>query len=188
MASNPAVLQESHAPRATRTNVDRVRGVLAHKGKYLLAQHNSRHSEHRGKWGLPGGRLELEHPMAGLRRELMEELGYRVPYLVELGDWQCRGENHRVFGCEIQHAVDSFDTDELSAIGWFSLAEVRSLAAASRLHTGFELAAIKAFRRLAPDAVAVASAVAARALAARTVKRGATSAPPLHARARSGSR
>jgi hypothetical protein len=58
------------------------------------------------------------------------------------------GENHRVFGCEIHYAVDSFDTDELCAIGWFSFDEVKSLEAASRLHTGFELAAIKAFRRL----------------------------------------
>ena len=77
----------------------------------------------------------------------MEELGCRVPYLIELGDWQHRGETHRIFGCEIAQNIETFDTDELCAIEWFTHAEVVQLASAGRLRTGFELAAIATFER-----------------------------------------
>ena len=75
------------------------------------------------------------------------ELDCRVPYLIELGDWQHRDETHRIFGCEIAQAIESFDTDELSAIAWFTYAEVVQLASAGRLRIGFELDAITAFER-----------------------------------------
>jgi len=115
----------------------------------LLARHKSRRVANRSKWGLPGGRLKAsESPKAGLRRELIEELGIRVPYLVELGDWAHREENHRVFGSEIEESILTFDTDELLAIRWFSVSEVRALESARLLRLGFELAAVTAFRRL----------------------------------------
>ena len=54
--------------------------------RYLLVQHTSRRREILGQWGLPGGRIkDAEKPKACLRRELVEELGCRVPYLVKLG-------------------------------------------------------------------------------------------------------
>lgn len=128
--------------------VDRVRCVLMREQRYLLAQHNSRRRENRSRWGFPGGRVRgRENPLECLRRELMEELGCRVPYLIELGDWQHRGETHRIFGCEIAQNIETFDTDELCAIAWFTHAEVVRLASAGRLRTGFELAAIAAFER-----------------------------------------
>jgi 8-oxo-dGTP pyrophosphatase MutT (NUDIX family) len=130
--------------------VHRVRCVLVHEERYLLAQHNSRRPENFGKWGLVGGRVRAaEQPKACLRRELMEELRYEVPNLVKLGDYSHRDENHRVFGCEIPEAVQTFDTDELRAIRWFSYAEVCDLATSGQLRTGFELAAIAEFRQLA---------------------------------------
>ncbi len=135
------------APQSSST-VDRVRCVLMHGQRYLLAQHNSRRRQNRNRWGLAGGRVrDRENPRECLRREIMEELGCRVPYLIELGDWQHRDETHRIFGCEIAQDIETFDTDELSAIGWFTLAEVVELASAGRLRTGFELAAIAAFER-----------------------------------------
>ena len=128
--------------------VDRVRCVLMRDQRFLLARHNSRRRENRSRWGLAGGRVrDRENPQECLRRELMEELGCRVPYLIELGDWQHRHETHRIFGCEITQNIETYDTDELSAIAWFTLAEVAQLAAAGRLRTGFELAAIAAFER-----------------------------------------
>jgi 8-oxo-dGTP pyrophosphatase MutT (NUDIX family) len=135
------------APQAT-SSVDRVRCVLMHEQRYLLAQHNSRRRENRSRWGLAGGRVrDRENPQECLRRELVEELGCRVPYLIELGDWQHRDETHRIFGCEIAQRIETFDTDELRAIAWFTPAEVVQLASAGRLRTGFELAAITAFER-----------------------------------------
>jgi len=127
--------------------VDRVRCVLRCGKRYLLAQHNSRRRENIGKWGLPGGRLKSrEEPRAALRRELIEELGLRVQSLVEIGDWWHRGENHRVFGCDVGRATQAFAPDELLAIDWFDYAAVVELEADGHLRTGFELDAITAFR------------------------------------------
>ncbi len=135
------------APQTTPT-VERVRCVLMREQRYLLAQHNSRRRENRRRWGLAGGRLRgRENPQECLRRELMEELGCRVPYLIEVGDWQHRDETHRIFGCEIAQSIEAFDTDELRAIAWFTHTEVVQLASGDLLRTGFELAAIVAFER-----------------------------------------
>ena len=128
--------------------IARVRCVLMHDDLYLLAQHNTRRREHQGKWGLPGGRLkDTEKPKACLRRELVEELDCRVPYLLKLGDWAHADERYRVFGCEIDEPIGTFDPTELRAIGWFRYDEVVELATANKLRTGFELAAIVEFRR-----------------------------------------
>ena len=77
-----------------------------------------------------------EKPKACLRRELIEELGCRVPRLVRLGDWLHRSEQQRVFGCEIEKPIDTFDAEELRAIGWFSYEEVAELAVARQVADG----------------------------------------------------
>jgi 8-oxo-dGTP pyrophosphatase MutT (NUDIX family) len=124
--------------------VARVRCVLRCGQRYLLAQHNSRRRAN--TWGLPGGRLKSrEEPRAALRRELVEELGLRVKALFEIGDWLHRGENHRVFGCDVARITESFAPEEILAIDWFDYAQVSELAAIGRLRTGFELDAIAAF-------------------------------------------
>jgi len=133
-------------------NVDRVRCVVAREGRYLLVQHDSRRPENKGKWALPGGRLKSrEAPRTGLRRELAEELRLRLPYLVEIGDWWHKDENHRIFGCDSSTDVAWFNTDEILAIAWLTYEEVEQLAAAARLRTGFELAAIAEFQRKRSD-------------------------------------
>jgi 8-oxo-dGTP pyrophosphatase MutT (NUDIX family) len=132
-----------HEPKA----VDRVRCVLMHEDRYLLARHNTRRARNRVLWGLVGGRLRpTEKPKAGLKRELEEELSCRVSGLVNLGDWLHNDETHRVYGCEVRRTIETFDSDELLAIGWFTYTEVADLAATDRLRTGFELAAITRFR------------------------------------------
>jgi 8-oxo-dGTP pyrophosphatase MutT (NUDIX family) len=129
-------------------SADRVRCVIMRKHRFLLAQQRSRRPDKDGKWGLPGGRLKrAEQPQAGLRRELLEELRLRVPYLIELGDCVHRGHTHRIFGCEIDAAIEWFDTREILGIGWFSYAEVAGMAESDELRTGFELGAINSFRR-----------------------------------------
>jgi hypothetical protein len=88
--------------------------------------------------------------LAGLKRELVEELRLRVRGLVELGDWWHREENYRVFGADIPRAVRWFDARELTAIGWFSPSEVMALGANGQLHKGFELEAISELQRRFP--------------------------------------
>ena len=150
MAAIASILRNSPKPFVgDKASVARVRCVLMREHRYLLAQHNSRRRENVGQWGLPGGRLrDAEKPKACLRRELVEELGCYVPYLVRLGDWLHDGEQHRVFGCEIDEPIETFAGDELLAIGWFTYDEIGDLAVANKLRTGFELAAITEFRRL----------------------------------------
>jgi 8-oxo-dGTP pyrophosphatase MutT (NUDIX family) len=154
MAASTAILRDSPKPFAgDKAAIARVRGVLMQSDRYLLAQHNSRRRETIGQWGLPGGRLkDDEKPKAALRRELVEELGCRVPRLIRLGDWLYRNEQQRVFGCEIEEPIDTFDADELRAIGWFSYKEIVELARARRLRMGFELAAIIEFQRRLAEA------------------------------------
>jgi 8-oxo-dGTP pyrophosphatase MutT (NUDIX family) len=142
------ILRDSPKPIAgDKASIARVRCVLMRADRYLLAQHNSRRRENLGRWGLPGGRLrDAEKPKACLKRELVEELGCHVPYLVRLGDWLHDGEQHRVFGCELDEPIEAFHGAELLAIGWFTYEEIAELAVAGKLRTGFELAAITVFR------------------------------------------
>ena len=150
MASIFPILRHSPKPLVGhKAAISRVRCVLMHDHLYLLAQHNTRRREHLGKWGLPGGRLkDTEKPKACLRRELIEELDCRVPYLSKLGDWMHGDELYRVYGSEIDEPIATFDPTELRAIGWFRYEEIEELATANKLRTGFELAAILEFRRL----------------------------------------
>lgn len=151
--------------------VSRVRCILRCGQRYLLAQHNSQRRENIGKWGLPGGRVKSrEEPRAALRRELAEELGVRVRYLVEIGDWWHRGENHRIFGCEVSRMTQAFAPDEIVAIDWLEYAQVAELEADGRLRTGFELDAITAFRLRFPRAARASAAGGSRA-ASRTRRR-----------------
>jgi 8-oxo-dGTP pyrophosphatase MutT (NUDIX family) len=140
--------RQTDGPRHLSESIDRVRCVLMHEQRYLLAQHNTRRARNRTLWGLVGGRLRpAESPKAGLKRELMEELSCRLPRLIELGDWFHHDETHRVYGCELRRTIETFDSDEIRAIEWFTYTEVAELAAAEKLRIGFELAAITRFRR-----------------------------------------
>jgi 8-oxo-dGTP pyrophosphatase MutT (NUDIX family) len=131
--------------------VDRVRCVLRHRGKFLLADHGSGRRGKRPKWGLPGGRvLPNEQPVDGIKRELSEELRLHVPNVVELGDWWHREENYRLFGTDVIRGVRWFDVRELNAVVWLRPSEVAKLAARKELHKGFELAAIAEFQRRFP--------------------------------------
>lgn len=149
MASSAPILRDLPKPIVgDKASIARVRCVLMRGERYLLAQHNSKRPEKVGLWGLPGGRLRgTEKPKACLRRELVEELGCYVPRLVRLGDWLHDGEQHRVYGCELEEPIETFAGDELLAIGWFTYEEIADLAVASKLRTGFELAAVTVFRR-----------------------------------------
>ncbi len=127
--------------------ISRVRCVLEQNHRYLLVQHNNRLPENFGKWGLPGGVLEIaEEPTNGLRRELAEEFQISVGDVVLLGDWEYRDETHRVFGCKAEKQIESYDTNEILDIVWLTYDGVIGFAEAGKLHTGFELEAITEFR------------------------------------------
>ena len=97
--------------------ISRVRCVLARNNRYLLVQHNNRLPENFGKWGLPGGGLDIaEEPTTGLRRELAEEFQIGIGDVVLLGDWEYRDETHRVFGCQFEGRIESYDTKDRKSV------------------------------------------------------------------------
>jgi 8-oxo-dGTP pyrophosphatase MutT (NUDIX family) len=155
MASNVSSLLVSGAngyrPTWGDAAVDRVRGVLRYRDKFLLADHGSGRRRKSRKWGLVGGRVEAgEEPLVGLKRELNEELRLRVATVVELGDWWHREENYRVFGADLSRSVRWFDERELRAIAWLTYPQVAALQEAGELHKGFELDAIREFQHRFP--------------------------------------
>lgn len=128
--------------------IHRVRCVLASNDRYLLVLHNNRLPENYGKWGLPGGVLENdEEPTTGLRRELDEEFRIAVGDVVLLGDWKYRDEVHRVFGAQFDGSIRHYDANEVLDIAWATYDAVVSLEEAGKLHTGFELGAIREYRQ-----------------------------------------
>ncbi len=127
--------------------ISRVRCVLEHKDCYLLVLHNNRLPENFGKWGLPGGVLDIaEEPTTGLHRELAEEFQVDIGDVVLLGDWEYRDETHRVFGCQFEGRIESYDINEILDIVWLKYDGVVGFTEAGQLHTGFELEAITEFR------------------------------------------
>ncbi|MBN1349542.1 NUDIX hydrolase [candidate division KSB1 bacterium] len=63
-----------------------VDAIIAREGAILFTQRGV--EPHKGDWDLPGGFLELgEAPIAGLHREIAEELGARIEILKFIGHY-----------------------------------------------------------------------------------------------------
>jgi 8-oxo-dGTP pyrophosphatase MutT (NUDIX family) len=152
-------LRPARAVRPPGSRAERVRCVIGNGRQFLLVQTRARKAENAGKWSLPGGRLKArETDRAGLRRELFEELGFRAPNLVELGDWQHGEEYHRVFGCRVEKITPALQPEEILASAWLDYFDVKQLAKDRKLRWGFELAAITMFRRVIPDTAELGTA------------------------------
>lgn len=123
--------------------VAQVRCVSRQGDRYLLIRRKQRWSVKFGKWELPGGALEpAEAPETGVRRKLAEQNQSNIRNLVFLGDWEYRGEVHRVFSCQFEGAVGHAGRTEHPSFVWLTVGEIVTLAKAGKLCTGFELAAI----------------------------------------------
>jgi 8-oxo-dGTP pyrophosphatase MutT (NUDIX family) len=132
-----------------KRNYHTVRCVLRNGDRFLLAVHSNWQRVNNGKWGLPGGRVDWnEKPEGTAHRELREELGIHVPTLIEVGDYPYKGSLHRVYGGDFTGAIVAFDEDELLEIAWHTLDDVEILARRGKLHTGFELTAIRDYLRV----------------------------------------
>lgn len=124
------------------------RCILYSGERFLLAMHHSYLPISRGRWGLPGGRVEVgESAEQATRREISEELGIEIGELIDCGDYRYKGTLHKVFGTRYDGPIGTVDYNEIERIGWHRRDEVIELERRGKLHTGFELAAIDAFLR-----------------------------------------
>lgn len=60
------------------------KALVWNKGKFLILKTPNKGSDldYPDHWDLPGGGLEMEHPIEGIRREIKEEAGLEVKNLV----------------------------------------------------------------------------------------------------------
>jgi 8-oxo-dGTP pyrophosphatase MutT (NUDIX family) len=126
--------------------VSAVRAVVMHENRYLLAQHHNYLPETIGKWGLPGGRIELKDAdlHAALRRELFEEFSMTVDILGFVAMYTYRDRAHHIFLAKPHSIEFTVDSTEILGMTWLTLSEVSDWNAQGLLHTGFELPAIRA--------------------------------------------
>ncbi|NKC01509.1 MAG: NUDIX domain-containing protein [Pseudomonadales bacterium] len=129
-----------------RSRYKTARCVLKHEDEFFLAVHSSFWARKERRWGLPGGGIERrEDPEYAVRRELEEELELYVATFTEVGPYRYKGNDHMVFGAEIDIRVDTYDDTELLDIGWYNLSQIKGLDQSKRLHAGYELQAIEAY-------------------------------------------
>lgn len=123
-----------------------MRAVIIHEGKFLLAQHHNHLPETVGKWGLPGGRIEAFDAdlVSALHRELHEEFDMTAEIVGFVAMYMYRDRAHQVFLAR-PHSIDfRVNTNEILDTVWLTLPKVVEWHQQGQLHTGFELAAIRA--------------------------------------------
>jgi 8-oxo-dGTP pyrophosphatase MutT (NUDIX family) len=126
--------------------VPAVRAVIVHEGKFLLAQHHNHLPETIGKWGLPGGRIEASDAdlVSALHRELLEEFDMTADIVGFVAMYTYRDRAHQIFVAKPHSINFRVNANEILGTVWLTLPEVVEWHQAGQLHTGFELAAIKA--------------------------------------------
>lgn len=114
--------------------------------RFLLVQHHYRNPENHGKWSIPGGWIDTtdyDH-LSTLRREIREEFGVEIDVVCPLGSFTRKTQDHHVYLAE-PHSFDfTVDYTEIAGYEWFSVDEVRDLAANGTLLAGFIREAVEA--------------------------------------------
>jgi 8-oxo-dGTP diphosphatase len=104
--------------------------VINNKGEVLILREGDKYQEgtQKGKWGLPGGRLNPGEPyMDGLMREIKEETGLIIEplYPVYVGEWRplIKKVPHQIIAiftaCKIQEN-DVILSDEHDKFAWIT--------------------------------------------------------------------
>lgn len=122
-----------------------VRAVIEHRGRWLLVQHHYHNPANRGKWSLPGGRIEPGDTdrIATLRRELYEEFRLEVTIVRFVGTYAFRAQQHHVYHVHPHTPQLRIDPSEIAAMQWFTVEEVIAIHDDDRLFASFMLEAIR---------------------------------------------
>jgi 8-oxo-dGTP pyrophosphatase MutT (NUDIX family) len=128
----------------------RVKAVIRRGDRYLLAVHDNRKPENKGKWTFLGGLIDPPDPSpaAALVRELREELGVAGRVLGEVGRFPYRDDPGPCAVLLADFDGEPRPNEELVALRWFTRGEVAAIGCAGLLHMGFELDAIALADRL----------------------------------------
>jgi len=115
------------------------RVAVEHEGKYLMVQEGKPHVY--GLWAFPGGKMDVgELITESITREIVEETSIEIELKGLLGIYHTLWENKPGYTTEYEFLAtaksipDSFPvSDEVLAVEWKSLEEVRELANTNKL-------------------------------------------------------
>ena len=102
-----------------------VQALVVRDGRVLLARRDR--DPGAGKWDLPGGFLEEgEDPLAGLRRELLEETALEIEPVSYLGAFVEPYFNRYVLGLTwlVAAVGDACPADDVAEVRWFAAGEL----------------------------------------------------------------
>lgn len=120
-------------------------GAVVHdgEGRLLLVLRGREPSA--GLWSIPGGKVEPGEPReAAVRREVLEETGLDVEVVAPVGVVERPTADGGVFEIHdysarlLSDAVDAVAADDADAVGWFTPAQVRTLACVPGLVAALE--------------------------------------------------
>ncbi len=109
--------------------------ILNKEGKFLLIKRGKDSKNEVGKWGFPGGAMELGESMADtIKREIKEELGISIKPLKTLAPINHRIPNEKQHWVAVPYISQLtkgtpkiLEPHKISEMGWFSLKEAQKL-------------------------------------------------------------
>ncbi|RON12030.1 NUDIX hydrolase [Pseudomonas frederiksbergensis] len=97
----------------------------------------------RGRWTLPGGKVEPGETAAGAAtRELYEETGLEVDDLLYLMEWETASTRHHVYEALVVNIAEARPQNEIFDCIWYPLDAVQNLNTSNAT-----LRIVKAFQR-----------------------------------------
>jgi|APSaa5957512622_1039677.scaffolds.fasta_scaffold66645_2 ADP-ribose pyrophosphatase len=102
------------------------------------------------EWEVPSGIVdEGESVLPAAQREVLEESGYQTSHVRHLYSFNPEnGMSNRVFHvahCRAEGPAGTFDGNEIHAVHWRSIDDVKQMIRTQQLHDGFSLTALLVF-------------------------------------------